>query len=50
MVDFHLPPFLGFVFLVEVHHTVAVKRCVARHQIQKALTAVFVCKDLFPQK
>ncbi len=45
VVFFHLPP-----FLVEAHHAVAIECRVARHQIQKALAAVFVRKDLFDQK
>jgi len=32
--------------LVEVHDLAAVKCCVAGHQIQDALVAVLVCKDL----
>ena len=70
VVNFHLPPFRGFVLLVEAHHSwyrriilsggasflvqahrlAAVKCSVAGHQIQKALAAAFVCKDLLHQK
>ena len=45
MVNLDLPP-----FLVEAHDLAAIKRCVAGHQIQRALAAVFVRKDLLDQK
>jgi hypothetical protein len=50
VVLFDLPPFLGFILLVQAHHTVTLKCYVSCHQIQKALAAVFVRKDLFDQK